>query len=542
LTKEINSGYIYVIGMAEKNNQNDILSSWKEIAAYLSSGVRTCMRWEKEDALPVHRLEGKTKSSVIAYKNELDAWLEKKLSANAKLKKERRHVSLIRKSLYVLLPLIAVFIIYFLLSGHIPIKKKPSPEKQTAASGVPQSTGPLTLKDNDIVTTEYGPGGKLRVWRKNSENAYQEVWRIEPVYHSSLAVGNVDDKNDCEIVAPGVCREVLDRGDRKEFTFRYFLNIYKQGEKDWWKTTFYSKEDCVYEEKVFELTETAVGNVDGIPGNEVVLITRHNLGIFKYVSDEKEFRLLRSRDSFFEDKKLLLTSVALGDIDGDDIEEILITADEWVENETPENVGWLLILKMQDEWPQIVKSVEIDANPAFQSLRLGDVIKGGEREIIFPAYRKINGLDNSYILGWDTSGRKIIDKQFYDHGQYTFRRLHLDVKDIMPYDGDEIIVGHHDPQELVYFYWDGTKLAEGSRFPLSANSSLTNVFVSSVNPKGDSPNEIIACGACRTHDQPGMFYIELIGFNGDFFSEWKRLGGEKEEIGIAYAAFGKKKE
>jgi len=93
-----------------------------------------------------------------------------------------------------------------------------------------------------------------------------------------------------------------------------------------------------------------------------------------------------------------------------------------------------------------------------------------------------------------------------------------------------------------YYYWDGTKLVEGSRFPLSANSALMNLFVSNVSPKNDSPCEIIACGTCRVPEAPGRFYIEMVGFKGDFFLKWKRLGGEKEEIGIAYAAFGKKRE
>jgi Tol biopolymer transport system component len=47
------------------------LDSWKEIAAYLRRGVRTVTRWEREQALPVHRHKTGT---VYAYKSELDAW------------------------------------------------------------------------------------------------------------------------------------------------------------------------------------------------------------------------------------------------------------------------------------------------------------------------------------------------------------------------------------------------------------------------------------------------------------------------------------
>jgi TolB-like protein/cytochrome c-type biogenesis protein CcmH/NrfG len=50
------------------------LDSWKEIAAYLHRTARTVQRWERDQGLPVHRLQHKTRGSVYAYKQELDAW------------------------------------------------------------------------------------------------------------------------------------------------------------------------------------------------------------------------------------------------------------------------------------------------------------------------------------------------------------------------------------------------------------------------------------------------------------------------------------
>jgi TolB-like protein/cytochrome c-type biogenesis protein CcmH/NrfG len=50
------------------------LDSWKEIAAYLKRGVRTVQRWEREENLPVHRLQHEKAGTVYAYKHELDAW------------------------------------------------------------------------------------------------------------------------------------------------------------------------------------------------------------------------------------------------------------------------------------------------------------------------------------------------------------------------------------------------------------------------------------------------------------------------------------
>lgn len=52
------------------------LDSWKEIAAYLNRDVATVRRWEKREALPVHRHRHEKLGSVYAYTPELDKWRE----------------------------------------------------------------------------------------------------------------------------------------------------------------------------------------------------------------------------------------------------------------------------------------------------------------------------------------------------------------------------------------------------------------------------------------------------------------------------------
>jgi hypothetical protein len=52
----------------------DRLDSWKEIAAHLNRDVRTLFRWEAQEKLPVYRHLHKGRSTVYAYRSELDAW------------------------------------------------------------------------------------------------------------------------------------------------------------------------------------------------------------------------------------------------------------------------------------------------------------------------------------------------------------------------------------------------------------------------------------------------------------------------------------
>ena len=530
--------------MSASQRKENLLSSWKEIAAYLDCSERTCRRWEKIYGLPVYRIHEESKSRIYTYKEELDRWLEEGVANKIAAPKLFAWKFKWTKSPYFLIPILLIAVIsvaYLFFLKEPGLKKLPTSPKKSAAAGIPQSTGPLSLRDNDIVTTEFPL--RTRVWRKSKNNIYKEVWRIEPVRHSSIAVGNVDNKNDCEIVGPGVCRLTEKKGARQVSQYKYWINVYKQGKKDWWKTTYYSNSDCVFEEKSLELSEIAIADVDGESGNEIIIITKHYLAIFKYNTEEEEFRLLSSRYSFLDDSPMFLKSIVACNIDDDEVEEILVAADELDELGTGFNKGWILIFKVQDNWPHIYKSIQVDANLAYQSLRVGDVIEGGYPEIITSAYRLNHDIWNTLILGWDTEGEKLFEKRLYDRGDYEWRLAHLDVGNLTSNAGEEIIVGHHVPDELIYYYWDGTKLKEGSRFALShQHFALSNVYIADTDDEPDSLGKVIACGAGFEGGGTGQFYLEVLGFNQGFFSKWLRLGGEREEIKVDYAALGRRYE
>lgn len=54
---------------------NNVLSSWKEIAAYVGRGVRTVQRWELMLGFPVRRPYRHMRSAVLAVPEEIDAWV-----------------------------------------------------------------------------------------------------------------------------------------------------------------------------------------------------------------------------------------------------------------------------------------------------------------------------------------------------------------------------------------------------------------------------------------------------------------------------------
>lgn len=89
-------------------NNLDLFDSWKKISEYLRREVRTCIRWEKELGLPIHRIDkNSSRSKVFAYKAEIDAWLMHRPNHN-----ETARSFFQKKSLLIgLVPLILLILI-----------------------------------------------------------------------------------------------------------------------------------------------------------------------------------------------------------------------------------------------------------------------------------------------------------------------------------------------------------------------------------------------------------------------------------------------
>jgi Tol biopolymer transport system component len=63
-------------GASIRGPQQDRLDSWKKIASYLKRDVSTVQRWERREAMPVHRHLHESQGSVFAFRSELDTWWE----------------------------------------------------------------------------------------------------------------------------------------------------------------------------------------------------------------------------------------------------------------------------------------------------------------------------------------------------------------------------------------------------------------------------------------------------------------------------------
>ena len=92
------------------------LDSWKEIAVYLKREVRTVQRWEKTEALPVHRHTHPKRGTVYAYRSEVDEWWKRR---GAILEQERERPSRVSLALAVIAIGLAGVVAFVLWNGQM---------------------------------------------------------------------------------------------------------------------------------------------------------------------------------------------------------------------------------------------------------------------------------------------------------------------------------------------------------------------------------------------------------------------------------------
>jgi hypothetical protein len=427
-----------------------------------------------------------------------------------------------------------IILVGVMVGGYFVLRHRPAPSAKPVESGVPQATGPFDMSSTDIVETEYAGAGRLRIWRRTKDKNPFEEWRIEPVRHTTFAIGNLDADHRIELVAPGHCREFEKPGDIATSKIRFFLNAYKYGFRDWWKTTFYDPSQCVIEKDNYEFTETLVGDADNVPGNEIVLLTAHALSVFRYDEKAGEIRLVSTLRSFVEGVNTLMRSAVIADIDGDGRNEILATAHEGEEGAETPGKAWLILIRWQGGGPSVSRIESLPGLTSVRSLKIGDVVPGGSKEAAVACYRVRKGIRYGYITIWSFDkgflGEKLIDE--VGEGQYG--SLFVAVGDLSPDPGDEVLVARNNPNEIISLFWRGQSLAPGPKMGLDARARINNIQIGRTAKAGFHSNVLVS-GTGDWEGQLGKSFIELINFSDNFMPEWIRTGGENGDLRVSYA-------
>lgn len=59
----------------DPSHRETVLRSWKDIAHYVGTCIKTVQRWERAYEFPVRRVEPNKGSVVFAFKNDVDSWM-----------------------------------------------------------------------------------------------------------------------------------------------------------------------------------------------------------------------------------------------------------------------------------------------------------------------------------------------------------------------------------------------------------------------------------------------------------------------------------
>ncbi len=418
----------------------------------------------------------------------------------------------------------------------------------------------LELYPVNIVTAQPGGDGLLKVWGyPGMEELYDNIWTTEGIHHASVAIGDADNNGLTEIVAPTYRRVREGTGKSgKDSYYEMFFNVYNDEENNdeeniWLSSEIFMEDGPYWTHEITIADVDGLDDVNGNPGNEVVMITTTQLVVYRY--EGAEFNIISSTIPSVNGYTLDLESVTVGDIDGDNVNEILVSANA----EGVDNLGYVLIFDFDgatlNPFPEILP---IDANLSGQSLRVGDLNGSEGLEICSTGYRKVDDIYEAYIFIWDSRGSLINDgHRIFAGFEYENRPwVHLDVGDIDGVLGDEIVLGSSHPDLLILYSWDGNNLnhiGEGINpegIHPGCNIMINKVYIADADC--DDVNEIIACGFGRLpSDSPRKgkgkplevvndFYLEV--FDAGLSSIWHRIGGDpnKNEYEVWYAAIGKK--
>ncbi len=395
---------------------------------------------------------------------------------------------------------------------------KPEPEEQA-----------LVLNTKNIISVGRGRKAELKVWGNVSENDYQQIWSYK-ISHSAVAIGDVDnDPATREIVVPHGAKITEGKGKNAVPYNRIHLRVYKEGVQGCWRSTYAVENGSVTQSSLMALYDITIADVDGSPGNEIIIISREWLLIYQYDPDLADFQIIGSIHKSDLEPTLFLNSdrilkfqcVAAEDIDGDSKDEIILSAYVSDENGAVDNLGYLMTFQYSDLGHPNVR--EVDARFSGGSLCTGDVNDDESYEICSPVYRKeSDGLYYGYIYVWDKTLSLI--KQIWTGSSYTSTpSLKMDVgnvDEVAP--GEEIVYATRFPEEKIVVY---NFLSEAfDSFVLQDDISIFELNVTDYGNDGEE--KIIGTGRIRSRN---LLYHVVFGFGTGFQKEWEYIGDTPDE-------------
>jgi len=133
------------------NPSNRQLESWKDIANYLKTSVRTAQRWEEKDGLPVTRILREKRSAVYANTEDLDRWLATRTisSASDAEPPSRPPRNLWLPAIVILAAVLSISALYWSRAKHQAEAQILQPTRLTSYPGI--ETQPVLSPDGQLL-------------------------------------------------------------------------------------------------------------------------------------------------------------------------------------------------------------------------------------------------------------------------------------------------------------------------------------------------------------------------------------------------------
>jgi len=398
----------------------------------------------------------------------------------------------------------------------------------------------LTLKASNIVTYELYKN-RIRVWGNDGDGeGYSNIWTAEEVNYRSIAIGDIDGDGQEEIVGLGVCERVYGKGKNREKEYEIFINVYKEGQQGIWMTTYSDNENIIIEEKDTSYYEIVLNDIDGDNLNEIILMTRTYLTIYKYDNDTGILKKIASRQlskdiPFDKDVGSFgLKSVTAGDIDRDGQKEIIAAGDLI----STENKGCIFICNLPDSDTELnlKNTIYVEYNFSKNSLRAGDLDRDGYMELCASVYNMSGSYPNynyaSYLLIWD-------------YVQEAFACEELELEDDEPYlpwnpldvgnlDNDPtrdeiaLVVGHS--KQLLIYNWETSGFSNLYTIDLNPLTTIVDIAIGDSNSDGN--NDINIAGniyeTIKRIRSSWIFYLAVY----DVYREqlWEQVDSDGEDV------------
>lgn len=439
---------------------------------------------------------------------------------------------------------------------------------------------PITpMRQANLATTEFG--GHLRVWNYiASSDEYSNTWSTENNAYLAATFGDLMNDGSTELLAIAI-QESPDQPSQW-ITF----DVYAPSGSSQWRQIGSSTDLAGIDvEQHPQNVALFIEDVDGQPGNEVILMTPYYIRLYQYSIASASFNLITSKETaaFVDGLQVYFESMDIGDVDADGQNEIVLSLNTL----DVENHAYIVICHDAALTDYMLFTVDADlgtqgtltlSNHA-RSLRLGDLDGDGDLEICSAGHRvervprtSIGGLDegtggfisvdidvepytwprvrpgNYYqniLFIWDHKGRLLLEQHFGETFNY-YEMIHLAIGDLdSDSSRDELALAASTfMPSRVYIY----ALAEGQLQKLwhswirrSSSSRIIFYSLSIADANGDERNEIIVSGRYQSPVEVfsadiGTFYLEILDSSGE--SRWYRLGGATDEREVWYTTIG----